>query len=93
MSLRFLSNAGSADASCPLAAPHVGPRDDEDTRVILSPCPFCGAEPRGIVDGDATFPAYVRCLSPLCGATGPESDNVLSAARLWNRRLGPQVSP
>lgn len=51
--------------------------------VNLKPCPKCGK--KAIIEPGSMFGLYRgRCASYFCDTTGPETDNPIYAAELWN---------
>ena len=61
----------------------------------LKPCPFCGgleASPRhGLSDYPGEW-VYIKCLSPLCGATGAAFKTEEVAITAWNTRDASEFS-
>lgn len=47
-------------------------------KIKLKPCPFCGSENVGSVNG------WVQCFD--CNASGPDDYNNQTAIEMWNKR-------
>lgn len=55
----------------------------------LSPCPFCGAEPKTAINSRGGY--LVGCFT--CSADGPTRNTVAEAISAWNRRATASTTP
>ena len=57
----------------------------ETPLIKAKPCPFCGGE-WDYAQCIATKAYYFTCMTPYCGATGPDRKTLDAAKSAWNKR-------